>query len=92
MRAVGPSLVEHGVTDPTLDPSFAIYQGDAILLENDNATNDARAAEEESGAFPLLTDAGDAADVVYLEPGLYTVLVSGESGIVLVEIYALPPI
>jgi hypothetical protein len=45
-----------------------------------------------SGAFELQEGSGDSALFVWLEPGLYTAIVSGnngQSGIALVEIYDL---
>ena len=47
-------------------------------------------AFENAGAFPLVLGSQDAALLVWLEPGLYTVLVNGDddsSGISLIEVY-----
>lgn len=92
VRAVGPGLLGQGVPTAMANPSLSIFRGSAEVVTNDDATTEAFAAESVTGAFPLTPGAGDAAIVVYLEAGSYTAVVSGDGGIVLVEVYAMPPL
>jgi len=78
------------------DPQIALFQGDTTLIENDNWGGTATLKETFAslGAFPLSHDTSkDAALLVTLDPGVYTVQVSGvnnTTGIALVEIYEVP--
>lgn len=95
VRAVGPGLVDFGVGGVLADPQLAIKSGDTTLLSNDNWTSAANAAEVAATAaaifaFPLAAGSADAAALVDLAPGSYSVLVSGvggTTGIALVEAY-----
>ncbi len=98
IRAVGPGLAGFGVTDALADPTLAVLDRAANeVATNDNwgETPDApalRQAMQEVGAFALADDSLDAAAVVELDPGSYTVRVSGvgsDTGVALVEIYLL---
>jgi hypothetical protein len=65
------------------------------IAGNDNWGDDpaVAAAATQAGAFPLNAGSKDAAAVVTLNPGLYTVVVTGvgsATGAVLIEIYELP--
>lgn len=98
VRAVGPGLVDFGLTGALADPTLAVFRGEARIAENDNwGDGGAAAAVAEAGAavgaFPLKTGSRDAAVVVELAPGSYTVQVAGArrtTGTALVEIYELP--
>jgi hypothetical protein len=97
IRAVGPGLVPFGVGDTLPDPQVAVVRQGATepLAMNDNWSNAAnlRAAFTASGAFGLPGESNDAAILVTLEPGAYTVIVSSVTanvtGQALVEIYDL---
>lgn len=100
VRAVGPGLGAYRVSAFAEDPRLALYRGEEKIFENDNwhsigpALVRMRRAEREVGAFPLAQSSNDAAAVLNLEPGLYSVVVApndGRSGTALIEIYALPP-
>lgn len=98
VRAVGPGLTPFGVTGVMADPQLTIVpQGSASsIASNDNWGGDATVsnAAAAAGAFPLITGTRDAAIVVRLAPGAYTVNVSGvanTTGRALVEIYDLDP-
>lgn len=99
IRAVGPGLAEHEVPDLLADPRLVVVRDDHVeMAANDDwgASADAAAIADSAaavGAFPLATGSKDAAQLVSLAPGVYTVVVSGsadQAGIVLVEIYAVP--
>lgn len=98
VRAIGPTLSAFGLTGLLGDPQLAIYRGTESILANDDwsvgntATTTASVATQ-VGAFALPSGSKDAAFVVTLPAGAYTVQVSGVSnttGLALVEIYEAP--
>jgi hypothetical protein len=98
IRAVGPGLAPFGVSGTLTDPQLSVNaQGSATpTASNDNWASDATlgAAFVAAGAFALPANSRDAAVIVRLAPGAYTVTVSGvgnTTGRVLVEIYDLDP-
>ncbi len=98
IRGVGPSLASYGIpAGSTLaDPHIQVRQTTQVIASNDNwlGSPDLKSAFADVGAFALDADTSrDAALILTLDPGLYTVQVSGVdggTGIALVEIYALP--
>jgi hypothetical protein len=100
IRAVGPSLAPLGVTGGMADPQLAVVplglSDSRPAAANDNWGNTAelRAAFASAGAFALSASGRDAAVLVRLPPGGYTVSVSdaaGGAGTVVVEVYDLDP-
>lgn len=103
VRAIGPGLTGLGVTNALADPKLTIYRSDAPAgappvesngdwSQRADATITAQAAVA-AGAFPLTAGSKDAALVVELAPGAYTVQVepeTGAGGVALVEIYRMP--
>lgn len=95
LRAVGPTLEAFGVTGVLSDPRLDLYAGSTVIATNDNwaAAPELVAAANAVGAFALPGMAKDAALLVRLAPGSYTVHVSGVNrltGIALVEVYEVP--
>ena len=97
IRAIGPSLTQFGITNALSDPALAVYAGQFLLAANDDwssASNAAEVAElaAASGAFPLAAGARDAALLIDVPPGAYTVHAIGkaESGTTLIEVYDVP--
>jgi hypothetical protein len=97
IRAIGPSLAQFGVTDALADPTLAVYSGQALLATNDNwseAANapDVAAIATASGAFPLTPGTKDAALLIAVPPGTYTIHATGGSipGTTLIEVYTVP--
>lgn len=100
VRAVGPTLASFGVADALVDPVLTVYKGDTLI-----ATNTAWAGLERSlgasltdafdraGAFRLIDETSrDAAVILSLDPGAYTVQVTsgtGAPGAALLEVYEL---
>jgi hypothetical protein len=101
VRAVGPTLANFNVSGTMADPKLTVYRTEAgnkstPLLTQDNwsenpdATYTAQVAEQ-VGAFPLAPASKDAAFVITLPPGIYTM--HGKSadglgtGVALVEVY-----
>jgi hypothetical protein len=94
IRAVGPSLQSHGVTGAVRNPQLVLYRGDEQLLTSDDWTLTPALLEAgyASGALPL-TDTREAAALVTLPPGVYTVEITTadrRGGIVLAEVYDVP--
>ena len=96
IRAVGPTLfTDYGVTGVLENPLLRFYQGDAAIAENDDWESSSLgplAAELalQVGAFDLHAGSLDAALVITLTPGVYTVQASGVGGTdgnALVEVY-----
>jgi len=101
VRAVGPTLGAFGVNDPLADPVLAVYKDDQLIASNSawgiagrDAVDSLLAAFDRAGAFRLLDDtSSDAALVVSLAPGAYTVQLrsaTGKNGSALLEVYDLP--
>ncbi|MBS0631586.1 MAG: immunoglobulin domain-containing protein [Verrucomicrobia bacterium] len=97
IRGVGPGLVPHGIDQSQVlaDPVIYLYKDSAVIATNDNwgSAGDGAAISATAavvGAFPLTAGSKDAAMLVTLQPGRYTVMVAGAnstSGVALVELY-----
>jgi hypothetical protein len=100
VRAVGPSLARFNVPSPTPDPWLTIKRGSTSIVGNDDWSNQSNSdlivrAAARVGAFPLDLASYDAAQLVIIPPGAYTVHVGTDridvqAGEVLVEIYGVP--
>ncbi len=91
MRALGPSLVQRGVSRALVDPMLELHDANgALVMANDN-WNDAQGVELQSiGLAP--SDSREAATTGLLTPGVYTGIVRGkneQTGVGLIEIYSL---
>lgn len=96
IRAVGPGLAAFGVPNTCADPHLAVVPAalPRTLAQNDDWQLELGEIASAAGAFPLATGSKDAALLLTLPPGAYTVAVGGKSdstGTVLVEIYDLDP-
>ncbi|MBP7140464.1 MAG: S8 family serine peptidase [Opitutaceae bacterium] len=92
IRGVGPSLTGYGVAGVLADPYLEVYKGQTIIRQNDNwrGASDVFEAAGRTGAFALHPGSRDAALVLKLDPGGYTVMVRGNgasAGIALAEVY-----
>ncbi len=92
LRAVGPGLTGFGVTGALSDPKLRLFnQQRQVILENDNwAGVDIVQTSQQVGAFALAAQSKDAAIIVTLPPGIYTMHVvsnDGSSGVALAEVY-----
>ena len=95
VRAIGPELgappynVPNALQDPTLE--LHDHTG-AVIKSNDNWMNDPGAAQIQTNHLAP-GDPREAATIVTLQPGNYTVIVRGKNnttGIALVEGYVIP--
>lgn len=99
LRAAGPSLIPFQVTDAVADPVLTLYQSTTALQSNDDwssATNasEIAAAFTSTGAFAFEAGSRDAAMVVSLSEGVYSMVITGKnstSGTALGEIYIVKP-
>jgi hypothetical protein len=99
VRVVGPGLQAFGVSPVANAPVLEVFSAGGVQLATDNGW-DRNAADRIPlapifklvGAFPLTPGSGDAALLLTLTPGAYTVHAStaGSAGEVLTEIYLLP--
>jgi hypothetical protein len=95
VRGVGPRLAQFGVTGVLADPQISVFSGSTVIASNDNwetglSAGQITAASAQVGAFPLVAGSRDAAMLVTLQPGSYTVQITGvgnTSGVALIEIY-----
>jgi glucose/arabinose dehydrogenase len=94
VRAIGPSLSQHGVTNVLANPTLELYDGNGALLEsNDNWQDDRDQAARIRAANLAPSNPFESAIWASLTPGNYTVIVRGKNngvGISLAEIYSLP--
>ena len=97
IRAVGPSLANFGVTGFLADPVLRVVDGNQEEIGiNDNwgGSSTLSSTFTSVGAFEFDSpDSKDAAILLNLEPGVYTVLISGatnNAGVALAEIYVVP--
>jgi len=91
IRAIGPSLVQFGVTDVLADPVLELHGPGAFsTITNDNWRDTQQAAIQATG-IPPTNDLESAIDAT-LTPGAYTAIVRGKnntSGVALIEVYDL---
>ena len=91
LRAVGPTLTNYQVSGVLADPRLRLVDTNGHLVaENDNwSGTDVSDTATHVGAFSLPTDAHDAALVVTLPPGGYTmqIMSNGGDGVALAEVY-----
>jgi hypothetical protein len=101
IRAVGPTLQSLGVAGALPNPKLALYDSSGRLVaENDDWSSPGMlepstiaSAAAKSGAFPLSVGSRDAAMVIELVAGSYTIHASGAdgtSGVTLLEVFELP--
>jgi predicted alpha/beta superfamily hydrolase len=100
IRGVGPSLVPQGVTNAISDPKITVFDfGQHVIATNDNWAEapdqiELARATAQVGAFGLQAGSHDAALLITLNPGAYSVVVSGmdnSTGVGLAEVYEVLP-
>jgi hypothetical protein len=97
IRAVGPTIgtAPFSVSGVVADPQLTLFSGQSSIGSNDNwaGTAELTAAFAQVGAFTLPATSRDAALLAMLQPGNYTVQVSGvggTTGVAIVEVYEVP--
>ena len=89
-RGLGPSLGASGVSNTLQDPVLRVFSGPTVIAANDNWADSDAAAISATGLQP--PDGREAAVIATLNPGAYTVILSGAQngqGVALVEVYDL---
>lgn len=93
IRGIGPGLSAHGVTGVLSDPQITLFNSDGqALATNDDWSDNLGSVFAAAGAFELEAGSKDAALVLPLWPGLYTVHLGGVDGATgqgLIEVYDL---
>jgi hypothetical protein len=91
VRALGPSLTHHHITNFLPDPTLELRDSNRkLIFSNDNWKDTQQAAIQATGAAP--SDDRESAIVWTLAPGAYTAIVRGKNnsmGVALVEVYQL---
>jgi len=96
LRGAGPALAGFGLEGALSDPQIKLFRGQTQIASNDDwgvSAAAVSAASTTTGAFQFAAGSKDAAMVLSLEPGAYTVQISGvggASGIGLIEVYEIP--
>jgi len=98
LRVVGPTLSKYGVSAPLPDPVLTLYNSRGeVVATNDNWSSSPNAADiatasTQVGAFALASGSKDAAVLLDLPAGIYSIQAqsapgSADTGVTLVEIY-----
>lgn len=96
VRAVGPTLTAQGIVHPLENPVLTVFnsKGEVVAQNDDWSVNNTSAeatalveAAKQVGAFALPADSKDAALLLDLPAGAYTIHASGGEGVTLLEIY-----
>ncbi len=92
VRALGPSLAGNGIPNPLSNPTLQLFDNNGQSVGfNDNWQDDPSQAAQLQALNLAPPNAGEAALVATLPPGLYTAVVAGQgggTGIGLIEVYA----
>lgn len=101
IRAAGPALKTLGLQNTLADPAITLLDSKgAVIATSDNwdeggLNAEIRAATSVVGAGPFADGSRDAAMVIDLAPGVYSLRVNGSentTGLVLLELYDIPPV
>lgn len=95
IRAVGPTLTQFGLKNALAHPELKVFRGNQVIEENSdwrvsNTKQIVTEMDTAAGAFVLDPNGSDAATVLTLTPGAYTVTVDGidgGTGVGLIELY-----
>ena len=95
VRAIGPSLSQHGLSDVLADPTLELHdRNGALLRSNDNWQDDPSQASQIRASGLAPSSNLESAIIATLQPGNYTAIVRGKNsrqGIALAEVYDLDP-
>src|ERR1700730_7287849 len=91
IRAIGPSLSQHGLSDVLADPTLELHGGNGALLQsNDNWRDNASQASQISASGLAPSNNLESAIIATLQPGNYTAIVRGKNsgqGMALAEVH-----
>lgn len=93
VRALGPSLSQHGIAGALLDPTLDVYDGYGSVIASNDDWRSHQEGQMVASTIPP-TDDREAAVVAILPPGSYTAIVRGSdnaTGVALVEVFHIVP-
>jgi CotH kinase protein/Lamin Tail Domain len=99
IRGDGPALAAYGVANFLAKPVLNLFDAAGVLVASNTGwgtgpgASQIAAASSQVGAFALAPGSADSALLVTLQPGNYTVVISGgggSAGVALAETYAVP--
>jgi hypothetical protein len=94
IRGIGPALRDiWSLATALVDPKLEIYSGSTKIAENDNWAASLTPTFDALGAYRFTSGSKDAALMITLQPGQYTVQLSGVNGTTgegVVEVYEVP--
>lgn len=79
LRAIGPSLVSFGISNPLPDPILELHGSDGSLITTNDNWKETQQSEIEASGFQPSSDL-ESAIITTLDPGSYTAIVSGKDG------------
>jgi hypothetical protein len=91
VRAIGPSLSHHGVTNPLQDPMLELHNGNGALIASNNNWRDTQRAQI-LATHLAPNDTRESAIFATLSAGAYTAIIRGannSTGVGLIEIFNL---
>ncbi|MEN9635226.1 MAG: hypothetical protein RL077_3630, partial [Verrucomicrobiota bacterium] len=97
IRGIGPALAGLGVNNPVANPRLRLFRDGELLAENSGwsklgvGSTELAAAFSRLGAFALPANSADAALLITLPAGAYTLHVDSGVGVALAEIYDATP-
>jgi len=92
-RALGPSLASFGVSNPLLDPTIELYDGNGNSIGSDDDWKTPQLQAVRAVNLAPTNDKEAAIVSAFLSPGNYTAVVRGKNnttGVALVEAYRVP--
>ena len=92
IRAIGPSLIQHGISDPLQDPILELFDANGTLVRSNDNWRDSQQTDIEATGLAPESNA-ESAIVSTLTAAPYTAIVAGKNGLTgvgLVEVYQLP--
>jgi hypothetical protein len=93
IRGVGPTLRDFGVTNAIEDPTLQVFRGATELASNNDWESSVAVTARAVGAFALTAGSKDAALLLTVAPGSYTIRLANaqnRNGEGLIEIYEVP--
>lgn len=92
IRGIGPSLVKFGISNPLVDPTLQLRDGDgALLMTNDDWQDDPDQTVQIRASGIPPEDERESAIAASLRPGNYTATLAGRNdgtGVGIVEVFA----
>jgi autotransporter-associated beta strand protein len=92
VRGIGPSLQNFGIQNPLSNPTLELHNQSGVIASNDD-WKDSQQTEIQNSGFAPSNDL-ESAIVATLQPGSYSVILSGKNnatGVATIELYDLDP-